>query len=442
MPRQQVQLPGVVPLQPAARATDQFHNPSTPPPIPQEIIDLSKFSSSLANVVLQARADAGARARAQGQADAAIGRPYGSGVAMTPEAEANRRELKSEVDKGNLLVTEDPWYRVGVLEGDARRVMLQAATEMERAEFYLPLITPYNKDGNFDPNTPDFDAAIDAVFQKFANAPALQSHYGQQIAADMMNSIRGNVGQALAKARDGEVQKYQQTQVVDQLVIGLQHVADAAADPSIEGIKKFAEAYKGFDDLRIEITNKRNLPDPHAALRQAADAYVTHAALTGSADGLRAIDLVRSLKLGTTTLEGSNTPDNLRFLAQLEDDESRFLDGIDQEKVREEASIKLERTKVIREAELHISEVFSKELAAGKSAVSIARQLETWAASDPRYRDEFKGMIREFLKAEMAPIEDDPEVRQEMYKLLIDGKSAEVDSFLDACRCRSGPTTR
>lgn len=412
MPRQQIQLPNVVGAQPQASPTNQFVQAKLREPAPKILRDLGAFSATWTGIMAQADADAHERAFAEGEMAATYTRPFGDGTPQTPEMEANRKAFKAAQENGTILPSEDPHYRIGVLTAEGRRAALTAHQAITSGENLNRAARIYDEHGNYilPEHRPDAGQMYDAQAQAFMQAPALQTIYGQKAAADIYNSSRAEFITKVSALRDAHTQQYHETQVADQIVGMLGRVHQSWLDKSTEGTSQFQDAQDGVNDLVNEGAAKWNLPDGPAVARQAFASFIEQAGQKNPQEALDAGDIIRNLKIGSTTVGQDNSENGLAFRLKLDAMESDYDSAAISRIGRKAAEIQRNRTIAIDGYRKGLSEMFIQGAQAGDDPAATERAARLRIEQgDSTYATDGLKELADTYKAFAQPMELSPE---------------------------------
>lgn len=443
MARPQVQLPGVIQSTPQASPTNQFVQAKLNEPVPQHILDLSKLSSSLTDWVANAQADAHKRSEAQGEMDASLAKPFGAGTIMTPAEEANRKKWKEAQDRGEILASEDPWYRIGLFTGEGRRAALEMSDHMLDAKTIREAASVVDEKGALILNPPDIDGEFNKHLGVFMNIPAMQTVYGRNGAKDIIDNTRASFHQAVADARDKELQKFYVNDATDQLVRGLENMEQVSkfAVPLAPGESgptpmTHEEISAGFDDIVKTILHDANVPEPRKVLRSALQGFYETGGDQDPDLAISRIDMVRNINIGKTTVEGDNSQEGLAFRARLADDERKYLNASDQKKDREYTDGRKARQTSLDAVHDGVSKIFSEVLDAGGTpeAAKRAATLKNSQSTPPEFRDEGVKVIEDIYKSYAAPEELSPRLVNEVADRLLTQSSLDVKDYIKSLK--------
>ncbi len=414
MARPQTQLPGVGLPQPQARPTDQFVQTKPEYKVPKQYLELAKFSQTWTNLIAQSQQDAHERSFAQGQMDATYAVPFGSSTAQTPEMEANRKAFKAEQENGKILPSEDPWYRIGLYTGEGRRASLTMYQALTSDENIRAVSRVYDDKGEFIPfeKRENENAIFDRQSAIFLQTPALQSIYGKQAAAKMVEAARAEFVAKVAHARDAQAQVYHETQLADQTVEQLDRVALAAPDQSPEGLARTEEAKEGLHDLIAEWTVKWNLPDGPKVARNGFLAFIDKGAQTSPMEAVEAIDLVRNVKVGPTAVGADNSEDGVTFRAKLDSLEAHYRYAASVETERQNENAKAYKTAYLSRVEDGVSEGFARGLPPSAVYDKLKARIENEV--EPRFQDEAKTLLDAHYSDALKPKPRDTQKDEEL----------------------------
>ena len=391
---------------------------------------MARFSPTLAGVITQTQQDAHERAFAQGQIDATYAAPFGSSTPETPEMAANRKAFKAEQESGRILPSEDPWYRIGLYTGEGRRAALTMRAAVLSDENLRAVSRVYDDNGDYIPfdKREDAEAVFNRQAGQFLNTPALQSVYGKQAAAQMVEATRAEFVAKVAHLRDQQTQAYHETQLADQTVEQLERVALASLDQSPEGVQRQSETQEGLHDLIAEWTVKWNLPDGPKVARQGFAAFIDKQANAGPQAAVEAIDLIRRVKIGPTAVGDDNSEAGLAFRADLDQLEAHYQNAAGAEAEREERVAAASKKAYLRRVEDGISEGF----ASGMSPAAAYQKLKTRIQGEvePRYRDEaLKELDAQYSDA-LRPMPTNHLADEEMNRRLLSQTTGEIDEWI------------
>lgn len=433
MARQQIQAPGIIQVQPQAERVDQFTQPKLKSKIPQEILDLSKFSASLAGWVADVNEETRARQAAQGEFEGTVGRPFGAGYAPAPGEDKNRKEFEALRDKGEILTSEIPYHRRAELTAEGRRAALAARDHVLSAATVAKYSKVWDENGNLDINPVDPDEAFQREVQPFMNVPGLQTLYGQRAATDVLKQTQAAFHAAVAEARDKGHQEYYTNEAVAHLTEAMQQVGMVEEmENSTEFFRKAMgiplnspkvsskDARKGLEDLSDEILRQASVPDPRKVFRLAAENYISIGEQISPEEALRRIDRVRTLKIGPSMVDGGNSLEVAAFRDRLLAQESRLNDAEDRKKDRDAKDLSRNRAAAVSAAETKLSEVFAKSSTPEAGRSEAERYIK--GAVPPEFQDEALRISRELYSTYSTPTERDPNKAREVDSLLV-GKS-------------------
>lgn len=427
MARQQPQLPGVAQAQPQARPVDSFVQTRFRAPIPREIVDLSQFSDSLLGLIYQSEKDAALRQEAEGKANSELGRPFGEPMPLSPELEQHRQKFLKLQEQGVLLPSEDPIYRAQMLAGEGRRVGQNIRDFTLSEETLTAVSTVFDKDGNLILQDSDIDQEFQRLIQPFTGVPALKNLYARNVAADMVETTRAQFHQEVSRRRDLAKQKYHTDQTVSQLTDAVKEVGMYSIDKSPEGRRRFDDAVKGLEDLRVASTKNANMPNWKQAFHSAVDGYILNEAEAGPAQALAAMDLVRDLKIGKSTIGEDDSTEGQAYRASLLRLEEKYTSALHEHTQREIDLLRLNREKFASQADDEISKIFAAADRAGRAPVSALTEAEAWARqAPPEYQDEALAKARQLYQAYAAPQPDDPSATRDVDTLLLTKSPDEV----------------
>jgi len=430
MARPQVQLPGIVQASPQASPTDQFVRTQPNIPVPKHIVSLSRLSQTLTGLVSQAQEDAHERSFAQGKIDGTYGIPFGSSTPDTPEMEANRKAFKAEQASGKILPSEDPWYRIGLYTGEGRRAALTMHNALMSDENLRSVSRVYDEDGNYIPfeQRENPDEIFNRQAATFLNTPALQSIYGKQAAASIVEASRAEFSAKVAHLRDQQTQMYHETQLADQTVEQLERIALAVPDQSTDGLSRASEAVDGLHDLIAEWTVRWNLPDGPKVARQGFAAFIDKQAQVSPSAAVEAIDLIRRVKVGPTTVGNDNSEAGLEFRSDLDRLEAHYHSAAASEDERAERNAQLYKQSYLRRVEDGISEGFSAGLPPSSAYEKMRLRIENEV--EPRFRDEARATLDAHYSDALRPRPENPKADEEMNRRLLVQTTDEISEWL------------
>ena len=438
MARPQIQLPGVIQASPQASPTSQFVQAQGKLPLPKHVLNIAPFSQTLTGIIAGSQQDAHERSLNQGRMDATYVKPFGAATTETPEGEANRKAFLEKQKSGEILASEDPWYRIGVFEGEGWRAGLTVRDQILNPENLAAISRVYDAQGNFIPfdKRPDLDQLFNQQAAVFLNIPALQNEYGQAAAQDLIDDTRAEFHSRVSALWDAQTQQYNETMVVDRIVEQIERGMQTTYDKSPEGRAKFQDFTVGLHDVAVKNAIQRNVLDAPRLLRQAVESSVERAATgTPSAPGspaaaVKMIDMARQFQVGPTTIEGDNSEAGLAFRQKLDALEEHYDHAAGKELERQEQLAKLERSAYLRSVDDGISEGFASEMPSSAVYDKLMRRIDKEV--EPRYRDEARRMLDAQYAATLAPKPDDPRVNEEVQRLLNVAPAAEIVGYLDA----------
>lgn len=430
MARPQVQLPGIVQASPQASPTDQFVRTQPNIPVPKHIVSLSRLSQTLTGLVSQAQEDAHERSFAQGKIDGTYGIPFGSSTPDTPEMEANRKAFKAEQASGKILPSEDPWYRIGLYTGEGRRAALTMHNALMSDENLRSVSRVYDDDGNYIPfeQRENPDEIFNRQAATFLNTPALQSIYGKQAAASIVEASRAEFSAKVAHLRDQQTQMYHETQLADQTVEQLERIALAVPDQSTDGLSRSSEAVDGLHDLIAEWTVKWNLPDGPKVARQGFAAFIDKQAQVSPSAAVEAIDLIRRVKVGPTTVGNDNSEAGLEFRSDLDKLEAHYQNAAGVEAEREERMAMANKKAYLRRVEDGVSEAFASGLPPAAVYEKVKKRIRGEVM--PRFQDEaLKDLDDQYTEA-IRPRPANPQADEELDQRLWSQPVDEIEEWI------------